>query len=127
MENKLTTTNYFGKVKIGDREIPCAVLYPNSEKPIRVFIQREIVGLLTGNKKGGLERYLKPKNLLPYVPDKFKEGLSNSVLKFELNGKEAHGFIGSDVIDICKMYYDARKKDDLLPSQAEKLTQYVLA
>lgn len=31
---------YTGKVKVGDKEIPCAVLYPESDNPIRVFWQR---------------------------------------------------------------------------------------
>ncbi len=117
MEKKLTSTPFIGEVTIGDKNIPCAVLYPESEEPIRVFIQREIVGLLTGNKKGGLQRYLNPKNLQPYIPDKFKDGINESVIKFELNGRVAHGFIGDDLIDLCKMYYYARKHDDILPSQ----------
>lgn len=116
----ITTTPYVGEVSIGDRKIPCAVLFPDTDNPVRVFIQREVVGLLTGNKKGGLERYLKPQNLKPFVPIKFKEGISGSVFKFKLNGKEAHGFVGDDLIDLCKMYFDARKVGVLHVSQ-EKL------
>lgn len=116
-DKNLPSTNYVGTVRIGNKDIPCAVLYPESKKPIRVFIQREVVGLLTGNKKGGLERYLSPKNLIPYVPEKFKNGIENSVIRFELNGRESHGFVGSDLIDICKMYHDARKNIKLHPSQ----------
>jgi len=41
-----------GELKIGDLLIPCAVL-TNEE---RVVFQREFIGVLTGNKKGGLER-----------------------------------------------------------------------
>lgn len=109
--------SFLGKVKLGDKNIPCAVLIDNNNKPVRVFIEREVVGLLTGNKKGGLGRYLKPKNLKPYVPKKFIGGIKNSVIKFKLNGRDAHGFVGTDLIDICKMYYDARKDGKLLQSQ----------
>lgn len=117
MNDKLTTTPFIGVVKIGSKEIPCAVLYPDTANPIRVFIQREVVGLLTGNKKGGLQRYLDAQNLKPYLPEKFKDGIGGSVIKFKMDGNIAHGFIGSDLIDFCKMYYDARKHDDLLLSQ----------
>lgn len=47
MENDNLYATHKGDVTIGDYKIPCAVL--NNGK--RVFIQREIVGLLTGNKK----------------------------------------------------------------------------
>lgn len=43
MENDNIYATYKGDVTIGDCKIPCAVL--NNRK--RVFIQREIVGLLT--------------------------------------------------------------------------------
>lgn len=109
--------SFLGSVKLGEKNIPCAVLVDNNNKPTRVFIEREIVGLLTGNKKGGLDRYLQPKNLQPYVPKKFLGGVKSSVIKFKLNGRDAHGFIGTDLIDICKMYYDARKDKKLLQSQ----------
>lgn len=113
----VATTPYVGSVKIGEKEIPCAVLFPDTDTPVRVFIQREVVGLLTGNKKGGLDRYLKPKNLQPFLPEKFKDGITKSVFKFKLNGRDAHGFVGDDLIDICKMYFDARKAGVLLKVQ----------
>ena len=109
--------SFLGSVKLGNKNIPCAVLVDKNNKPTRVFIEREIIGLLTGNKKGGLDRYLQPKNLQPYVPEKFLGGVKKSVIKFKLNGRDAHGFIGTDLIDICKMYYDARKEGKLLQSQ----------
>ena len=59
---KEITADYIGELKIGDFVVPCAVL-SNEE---RVIFQREFVGLLTGTKKGGLERYLQAKNLDPY-------------------------------------------------------------
>ena len=65
-EKDIPIAEYTGTVDIGDKKIPCAVLYPDSENPIRVFWQREIVGYLTGNKKGGFDRYLQPKNLQPF-------------------------------------------------------------
>jgi hypothetical protein len=114
---------YVGKVKVGDRSIPCAVLYPETERPIRVFWQREIVGLLTGNKKGGFERYLKPANLQPYLPEKFREkSLSESVFPMRLKGgsRLAQAFEATDLIDLCQMYMHA-SRDRVLTSTQEKI------
>lgn len=112
-EGKIVS-EYPGIIKIGNSEIPCAVL--NNEK--RVFWQREVIGLLTGNVKGGFERYLKPKNLQPYVPVKYKgESWDLNIIKFEHQGRTAHGFEADDLIDICYMYLNAERDGKLLPSQ----------
>jgi hypothetical protein len=112
-ENKITA-EYVGEIKIGDIEIKCAVL--SNEK--RVFFQREVVGALTGNKKGGLERYLTANNLQPYVPEKFRdEKWDQGIVRFESGGFEAHGFEAEDLIDICNMYINAQNKGDLHKSQ----------
>lgn len=117
--SEIPMAEFIGSVSVKGIKIPCAVLYPDSENPIRVFWQREVVGLLTGNKKGNLDRYFKPKNLQPYIPEKYKDGdLSKSTIILKTpNGAKAHGFLGSDIIDICKMYMQARTAGDLLPSQ----------
>lgn len=111
---------FVGKVTVGDRVIPCAVLHPESEHPIRVFWNREITHLLTGNKKGGLERYLQPRNLAPYLPEKFKEkSLSESVFPMMLKDgmRVAQAFEATDLIDICQMYMYANRDGKLLASQ----------
>jgi len=121
---KIPQTDFYGYVEVNGVKIPCAVLYPFSENPVRVFWQREVVGLLTGNKKGGLDRYFQPKNLLPFIPEKFKnKPLSESTFTFKVGttGRKAQGFDGSDIIDICKMYMQAR--DVLLPNQKHLLKQ----
>jgi predicted transcriptional regulator len=103
-----------GILKILDKEIPVAVL--EGEK--RVVVQREVVGLLTGNKKGGLSRYLKPDNLAPYLPEKFKNiPLDQAVITFRIGGKTAQAFEAEDIISICEMYLKARDNKALLPSQ----------
>lgn len=116
----IPVTDFFGYFTINGIKVPCAVLYPESENPIRVIVQREVVGILTGNKKGGLDRYLKPENLQPFLPEKFKDkGLSESTHTFRsaANGRIAQGFEGTDLIDLCKMYMEARTKRKLLPAQ----------
>ena len=112
-DNKITA-EYVGSIKIGEIDIKCAVL--SNEK--RVFFQREVVGAITGNKKGGLDRYLKSKNLQPYVPEKFKgEKWDQGIVRFESGGFEAHGFEAEDLIDICNMYINAQNKGELYKSQ----------
>ena len=111
---EIIKSEFPGVVKIGNTEIPCAVL--SNEK--RVFWQREVLGLLTGNVKGGFERYIKPKNLQPYVPDKYKgDTWDLNIIKFEHQGRIAHGFEADDLIDICYMYLNADRDGKLLPSQ----------
>lgn len=116
---KLYAINY-GMMRIAGREIPCAVL--NNRK--RVIIQREIVGLLTGNIKGGFDRYFRAENLQPYVPLKFAgRRLEESVFTFTHKKNTAQGFEGTDLIDICEMYLKARKDGVLLEHQQALATQ----
>lgn len=124
-DNKVPLAEYTGYVEINGRKIPCAVLYPDSDNPIRVFWQREIVGLLTGNKKGGFERYLDASNLQRYLPDKFREkSLSETVMPMRLKGgRIAQAFEATDLIDICQMYMRARTDSVLLKSQIPLATQ----
>jgi hypothetical protein len=118
-ENEVTA-DYVGKIHIMGIEIGCAVL--SDEK--RVFFQREVVGALTGNKKGGLERYLKAENLRPFVPDKFAgETWDENVIKFRYGPGITHGFEATDLIDICNMYIQARNAGVLLPSQSRLAMQ----
>ena len=107
----------YGFLNINNSEIPCAVL----EGDVRVIIQRELVGLLTGNKKGGLERYFKPENLQPYVPERFKNNALVQVTHtFKIRGEViAHGYDAEDVIDICDMYMQAKHDNALLPNQVQ--------
>jgi hypothetical protein len=115
--------SYIGILKIIDREIPCAVLEINGEIK-RVIVQREVVGLITGNKKGGLDRYLAARNLQPFVPSKFKDkSLDQAAILLDIGGRKAQCYEGNDIVDIIGMYLDARKEERftgakiLLPSQ----------
>jgi len=108
------SATHTGEILIGGAKIPCAVL----DDGRRVVWQREVVGLLTGHKKGGLGRYLQAGNLQPYSPEKFKgRTFEESAIVFEMDGTKAHGFEGEDIVDICRMYLQARRANVLLPSQ----------
>ncbi len=119
-DQEIPVAEFTGTVKIGEALVPCAVLYHDTDNPVRVFWHREIVGLLTGNKKGGFDRYLKPANLQPYLPEKFREkALSETVLPFKIKGRGniAQAFEATDLIDLCQMYMRAKYDRKLHKSQ----------
>ncbi len=123
----LPSATHYGEVKIGGATIPCAVL----EDGRRVVVQRQVVALLTGSAKGGLNRYFAASNLAPYVPAKFSGvDLDEAAIVFEADGQKAQGYEGEDIVDICRMYLQARAADVLLPNQihlAERAEIIVLA
>lgn len=110
------SATHFGVVSIGGTTLPCAVL----EDGRRVVAQRQVVGLLTGTVKGDLTRYFSATNIVPYLPEKFADrSLDQVALVFEADGQKVHGFEGEDIVDICRMYLQARKANALLPNQMQ--------
>jgi hypothetical protein len=86
----------------------------------RVVVQRQVVGLLTGTQKGDLNRYLAASNLEPYLPAKFRgAALDTAAIVFEHEGQKAHGYEGEDIVELCRMYLQARKANNLLPNQMQ--------
>lgn len=85
---------------IGGQAIHVAVL--NNGK--RVLVQREVLGLITGQKGGTLQRYLEANNLKDYLPKQFSgAALQHVVLKFRYGKTAAYGFEATDLIDMCEM------------------------
>jgi len=117
-DESIPEANYEGVLKIAGLEIPCAVIEIEGVVH-RLIVQREVVNLLTGNKKGGLGRYLEPSNLQPYVPEKFRgKELEDAVILLKIKGRKSFCYEGEDIVDLCKMYLDARKAGNvLLPTQ----------
>ncbi|PZV13433.1 MAG: hypothetical protein DCF20_15495 [Pseudanabaena sp.] len=117
-DESVPNADYGGVLKIAGLEIPCAVVEIKG-RVYRLIVQREVVNLLTGNKKGGLGRYLEPNNLQPYIPEKFKgKSLEDAVIRLRIGNRQAFCYEGEDIVDLCKMYLDARKAQNvLLPSQ----------
>lgn len=121
-KSNIPKANYVGTLRIAETEIPCAV-YEQGDRVLRLIVQREVVGLLTGSKKGNLDRYLRAQNMQPFVPEKFKDkSLDQAAIVLELNGKKAFCYEGEDIVDLCKMYLNARKAGKVLLS-----SQYQLA
>lgn len=123
--NNLPKSHYEGFIEIDKVKIPCAVLYDENDKPIRVFNQRKALKILTNNEQGVISRYLKAKNLQDYVPEKYKNGnYQESIFPFiDLRGKESMGFVGTDLIDICNMYLQARKAGNVLNKNQNHLAE----
>lgn len=105
---------YKGEILIDDICIPCAVL--SNEK--RVLFQRDFLGILTGNKKGGLDRYLSASNLQDFLSDRLRNKKSNQIfLSFKYGRHTAYGLNSEDVIEILEMYLKARDAGKLLKNQ----------
>ncbi len=107
--SEIPQAQYDGILKIAGAEIPCAVA-EFGDRVARVIVQREVVGLLTGSKKGNLNRYLQAKNMQPFLPDKFKDKtLDQAAIVLKIMGRRAFCYEGEDIVDLCKMYLNARK------------------
>ncbi len=87
----------------GDITISCHVLSDGK----RVFAQREVVGALTGNIKGGLARYLQANNLSNYMDI---DNITKKTVPFVVPGthSEAVGYEATLLIEICDAYLRAR-------------------
>lgn len=91
---------------LGKQEIPVCVL--NNKK--RVIVQRELVYLLTGNRKGGLDRYTKAQGIRQFMPKKYvDQSHKDVVLKFSIGSNIAYGYEATDMIDICDAYLKAKE------------------
>lgn len=114
MTEIILTAEHSGILILGEYEIPCFVL---SNKK-RVVTQREVVGLLTGNKKGGFDRYTNAPGIRDFMPTKYVDTSHKDVtISFYVNGKLAYGYEGTDIIDICNAYLRAREAKQLGPTQ----------
>jgi hypothetical protein len=112
--DKSLKVEYTGNLKIGDFNLPCAVL--NTKQ--RIIFQREFIGILTGHKKGNFDRYINANNLQNYVPDKFKgESWVQRIIILDYKGKRAHGLTAEDIIDLLDMYLKASNEGVLLKGQ----------
>lgn len=106
---RLPYSLYPGTLQVGDIELECHVL----DDGRRVLTQRQVVRLLSGGRESGnLSRYLKR------IPT-FGEAFEVSPIEFMTppRPQPAYGYEGTDVIDICERYLDARERRALKESQ----------
>jgi prolyl-tRNA editing enzyme YbaK/EbsC (Cys-tRNA(Pro) deacylase) len=117
-DSELPIALFPGKLAIGGTAFAVYVL----DNGKRVMAQREVVRVLTGHVKGGLERYLESQNLQPYInPDE----ITKQTIQFRIPGTQYKG-IGYEatlLLDICDAYLRAREAGALLPSQNDLAKQ----
>jgi hypothetical protein len=108
-----TFAMFHGDLTIGDVVFPCYVL--NNGK--RVITQREVVGLMTGTAKGGIDRYLQSSSLRGYIDSNH---IKEQTVQFRISGvnKSATGYEGTLLIEICEAYLKARDNGALSDQHA---------
>jgi hypothetical protein len=121
MTLKVFNADYRGYVKIGNVEIPCAVL----ENGKRVISQTGLFQCFERPRKGevrqeGLPSILGAKNLLPFVTDEVRKKCV--VIPFlHSNGKIAYGYDAELIPLVCEVYLKAHDKGDVLHSTQNKI------
>jgi len=137
-DEKIKKATHMGVLKIGDSEIPCAVL----EDGTRVLSERGFTKAL-GGKRGGahwrrkrksgdgafLPVYVSANNLIPYIDNDLATALAVPIKYSGPKGGIANGIPAQYVQNVCEVYLEARDADDLydsqlpLAEQAEKLVR----
>ncbi len=120
MSEVVLRAEFSGILKLGQLEIPCFVL----ENKKRVISQREVVNVLSGDRKGNLDRYMNASGVRDFMPTKFLDRpLSKSTIVFTVGGATAHGYEAEDIVDICDAYLKARDAKKLALSQLHLAVQ----
>jgi hypothetical protein len=122
MNQKLPRATHQGIVKIGDVQIPCAVL----DDGTRVIRERSIAKALGKKGSGGywkkkktkeegalLPEYVSAKYLEPFVPDDTRDKLINPIHYRQKSGNEALGVSASFLPEICNIWLIARDQGAL--------------
>jgi P63C domain len=111
-------------LKIGDAEIPCAVLEDNR----RVLTQEGVLHAIGRAKKakGGQgasvvdnpPAFLAAKNLKPFISEDLLRSTTPIIFRPIGSGAKAFGYEARLLPEICKVFVDAKRVGALLPSQA---------
>jgi hypothetical protein len=106
-----------GYLRIGDKEIPCAVL----ENGKRVISQTGLFDAFDRPRKGstrveGVPSIVGAKNLQSHIDDELIDK-SEIISYYHTNGRVAHGYDAELIPLVCDLYLSAKDNDDLLPSQ----------
>ena len=122
-ENQTLKATHTGTLRLGDRELPCAVL----EDGTRLLSERGVARAL-GSSRGGshwrrrrrgstLPVYVSASNLEPYIPPSLQEALSQPIKYSGPKGGIANGVKAMLLPEVCEVWLDARDNDALLESQ----------
>jgi len=117
-DSELPIALFPGKLSIGGTQFAVYVL----DNGKRVMAQREVVRVLTGQIKGGLERYLQSQNLQPYIDS---DKITKQAIQFRIPGTQykGNGYEATLLLDICDGYLRARDARVLVSSQDDLAKQ----
>jgi hypothetical protein len=112
MCEKMFRATHQGKLEIGEKEIPCAVL----ENGTRVISQGSVFQAFGRPQRGiskdgtrmlNMPAFLDAKNLLPYIDDELREKIVPIKYKNK-NGRESIGYDAIILPMVCNVYLQAR-------------------
>jgi hypothetical protein len=122
--NQLPKALAAGIVRIGDRDLACAVL--DDENNTRVFTQQGFllaIGRARAAKGGegasvdGLPAFLRAKNLKPFISKDLMESTSPIIFESQKNKGRAFGYKATLLSKVCWVYHDAAMNGKLTSSQ----------
>lgn len=118
--DNIPVASHFGKIKIGDHELVCAVLQDG-----RSVITESSIYKLFGISRGGrnktinadLPRFLNSNNLQEYIPSDLRGGALTFNIYLPKNGGKAHAYEAEKIPLILNVYRNALLEGKLSPSQ----------
>ena len=114
-EGAVPTAVNQGSLQIGEVTFDCYVLADR-----RRLINKRAMAKALGMKSGGgnvFMRAMSRKGLGSAIPEGLKEKLLSPVVFNSTDGKETHGYEGSDLIEVCDAIWQAKKDGKLSQSQ----------
>lgn len=112
-----------GILKLGNSEIPCAIVKMQNGEIVRLITQKGVLQAL-GRKNQGLQKtgardlpvFLAPDNLKPFITNEIIGAGEPIEFKLEKGGR-ALGYRAEFLAHICGVYLDAEREGKLFPQQ----------
>ncbi|MGP1910667.1 P63C domain-containing protein [Metabacillus sp. JX24] len=122
---KILKATHFGKLSLGEKELPCAVLEDGSRIISRNAVFKAFGRTKRGRKKGEvrvanmpeLPSFIDANNLTKYIEGEVKELLLNPVVYRAQNGREVVGYKAAIIPLIADVYLTARMNKALTRQQ----------
>ena len=129
LDGDLLKATHYGKLKIGEKELNCAVLEDGSRIISRSAVFKAFGRTKRGRKIGevrvidmpDLPSFIDAKNLTPYFSEELKEILLSPVRYYAENGREVEGYKAEVIPLLCDVYLQARMDSNVLTKPQEKL------
>lgn len=120
-KRKDLVANYEGVLRIGDKELPCAVLNDNT----RILTASAVFDAFDRPRKGKssesyrvdrMPAFINANNLQRFIGQELMEW-TNPITYLDLHGNTKQGYNARILRGLCKVYIDAKKAKALLKSQ----------